>query len=340
MADITPNRNYTRISENGNDPAVDIANSLYQMVTEIDTDVQDIVDAITNDINQNVESLGNRVTTNEEDISSLDTRVTTNEGDISSLDTRVTTNEGDISSLDTRVTTNEEDISSLDTRVTTNEEDISSLTSAVSTAISAGAVMTFATPSAPAGWLKADGSAVSRSEYPNLFLAIGTLYGAGNGSTTFNLPDLRGEFVRGLDDGRGVDSFRTLGSFQIDVNKEHNHNWGNISTGANGGHSHTTPNHTHTLTDPGHTHQVTIFEWNSRQEVDSGSFYKQVWNSQKSVTYTTASSTTGISIASGGGGTTNSVNNHSHTIPLTATSVTGNNEARPRNIALLYCIKY
>lgn len=61
----------------------------------------------------------------------------------------------------------------------------------------AGAVMAFAMNSAPSGWLAADGTAVSRSTYAALFAAIGTTHGAGNGSTTFNLPDLRGIFVRG-----------------------------------------------------------------------------------------------------------------------------------------------
>ena len=61
----------------------------------------------------------------------------------------------------------------------------------------AGAVMPFAMNSAPAGWLAADGTAVSRSTYATLFAAISTTHGAGDGSTTFNLPDLRGIFVRG-----------------------------------------------------------------------------------------------------------------------------------------------
>jgi hypothetical protein len=63
--------------------------------------------------------------------------------------------------------------------------------------VPAGAVMPFAMNSAPAGWLAANGAAVSRSTYAALFSAIGTTYGAGNGSTTFTLPDLRGIFVRG-----------------------------------------------------------------------------------------------------------------------------------------------
>ena len=58
---------------------------------------------------------------------------------------------------------------------------------------------------------------VSRTTYADLFAACGTAYGAGDGSTTFALPDLRGEFIRGFDDGRGVDSGRVFGSAQSDA---------------------------------------------------------------------------------------------------------------------------
>ncbi|SEF19456.1 MULTISPECIES: phage tail protein [unclassified Variovorax] len=75
----------------------------------------------------------------------------------------------------------------------------------------------FAANSAPPGWLKANGAAVSRTAYAALFAAIGTTFGAGNGTTTFNLPDLRGEFPRGWDDGRGVDTGRVFGSSQLDA---------------------------------------------------------------------------------------------------------------------------
>lgn len=83
-----------------------------------------------------------------------------------------------------------------------------------------GLVALFAMSSAPAGWLKANGAAVSRATYAALFAAVGTTFGAGDGSTTFNLPDLRGEFLRGWDDGRGVDSGRAIGSAQADGIKQ------------------------------------------------------------------------------------------------------------------------
>ena len=79
-----------------------------------------------------------------------------------------------------------------------------------------GQVCFFAMDTAPDGFLKANGAAVSRTTFSALFNAIGTTFGAGDGSTTFNLPDMRGEFPRGWDDGRGVDSGRSFGTAQLD----------------------------------------------------------------------------------------------------------------------------
>ncbi len=94
---------------------------------------------------------------------------------------------------------------------------------------------------------------------------ICTVYGAGDGSTTFNLPDLRGEFLRGLDSGRGVDADRALGSAQGEEYKSHTHTGSSSNTGShthtgsvtvdsNGAHTHTVSgtaasagDHTHTL---------------------------------------------------------------------------------------------
>ena len=77
-----------------------------------------------------------------------------------------------------------------------------------------GAVFYFAANTAPTGFLKADGTAVSRTTYAALFAVTGTTYGVGDGTTTFNLPDLRGEFIRGWDDDRAVDTGRAFGSAQ------------------------------------------------------------------------------------------------------------------------------
>lgn len=98
--------------------------------------------------------------------------------------------------------------------------------------VPAGTVLWVAGSSAPAGYLKANGATISRSTYSSLFSAIGTTYGVGDGGTTFGIPDLRGEFVRSLDDGRGVDTGRTLGSAQAQDYQSH----------------------THGVSDPGHAH--------------------------------------------------------------------------------------
>lgn len=86
-----------------------------------------------------------------------------------------------------------------------------------------GTLIHFAGAGLPDGYLRANGATISRAIYAALFAAIGSTYGAGNGSTTFKLPDLRGEFLRGWDEGRGVDVGRTLGSWQADDFKSHTH---------------------------------------------------------------------------------------------------------------------
>lgn len=79
-----------------------------------------------------------------------------------------------------------------------------------------GSVSAFAMPTPPKGWLVCDGSEVSRTDYADLYAAIGTVWGDGDQISTFNLPDLRGEFLRGLDAGRGVDVDRVFASSQQD----------------------------------------------------------------------------------------------------------------------------
>ncbi len=161
--------------------------------------------------------------------------------------------------------------------------------------IPSGAVMYFAGQTAPTGWLKANGAAVSRTLYAALFQSIGTTYGTGDGRTTFNLPDLRGEFVRGWDDSRGVDSGRALGSAQGDAIRNIT---GKLDSGKNGA--------------------LQLFDYIE----PTGAFgveksWKQ-WTSD-----------------SGGGS-----NDLPSAITFDASSVVPTaNENRPRNIALLACIK-
>jgi microcystin-dependent protein len=97
-----------------------------------------------------------------------------------------------------------------------------------------GMVSYFAMRTAPIGWLKCNGDLVSRTTYSALFAAIGTTFGTGDGSTTFRLPDLRGEFTRGWDDGRNIDISggvsRVFGTTQADELRSHRHYISNSST--------------------------------------------------------------------------------------------------------------
>lgn len=152
----------------------------------------------------------------------------------------------------------------------------------------AGTVIYTARSTAPTGYLKANGAAVSRTTYATLFAAIGTTYGSGDGSTTFNLPDLRGEFVRGWDDGRGVDSGRVFGSAQAQSYQSH----------------------THGVSDPGHTHSEQTNDNTGGGQGGGGA-------NTGTQTVQTGSNVTGISITASGG-----------------------TETRPRNVALLACIRH
>ena len=169
-------------------------------------------------------------------------------------------------------------------------------------AVPTGSVHMMATTTAPSGYLKCDGSAVSRSTYAALFTIIGTTWGAGDGSSTFTLPDLRGEFVRGWDDGRGVDSGRNFASSQTDNNKQHNH----------------TASATSSVTDPGHFHSV----GSNNSDSGEGNTFNDRSDQPNTRTLTTDSASTGITVS-----TSVSVAND------------GGSEARPRNITMMYVIK-
>ena len=86
-----------------------------------------------------------------------------------------------------------------------------------------GAIMPFSFSLPPDGWLECNGAEISRITYANLFNKISTIYGSGDGINTFNIPDLRGEFIRGWDNGRGIDSGRLFATLQIDDFKSHQH---------------------------------------------------------------------------------------------------------------------
>lgn len=186
-----------------------------------------------------------------------------------------------------------------------------------------GDIFHTAANTAPSFSLKANGAAVSRTAYAALFARIGTRFGAGDGFTTFNLPDLRGEFVRGWDDGRGVDGGRELGSYQGGSLQLHGHS-GSAATAGNHGHSgKTTVNGTH-------SHTMTFLR--DRSPVDPGNAVLGDENYYGEQTHTTSKDGAhihGLSIDEAG--------NHTHTITI---GNTGGAETRPRNVALLACIAF
>ena len=103
------------------------------------------------------------------------------------------------------------------------KQAIAALSPAPPPGVPVGTVIASASTTTPAGYLHCNGGAISRRAYAPLHRAIGTRFGAGNGSTTFNIPDFRGTFLRGWDNGRGLDSGRLFGSYQADDFKAHTH---------------------------------------------------------------------------------------------------------------------
>ena len=170
-----------------------------------------------------------------------------------------------------------------------------------------GSVFTFASATVPSGFLECNGAAISRSTYATLFAIIGTTHGTGDGSSTFNLPDLRGQFVRGWANtktGTGDDG-RQFASSQSDQNLSHNHSLSTVSL--TGG-------------------IRKISEGFLAGGSATGVFTK---TSDGNNSITGASSTSPV-------GGVDFDGTHSHTIPSSG----GGDEARPKNLALMYIIKF
>lgn len=191
----------------------------------------------------------------------------------------------------------------------------------------------FAQNTAPTGWLKANGALVSRTTYATLFSKIGTTFGAGDGTTTFALPDLRGYFARGWDDGRGIDASRVFGSSQADAVENHTHTAS--SGGESADHSHTYSGQTSGRT-AAHTHSTWApfglgpLQHDATDEGDRG-VHATNWSNQ--------TSTESADHAHNFSGTT-SGRNVGHTHAITVNAGGGGAETRPLNVALLACIKY
>ena len=172
--------------------------------------------------------------------------------------------------------------------------------------IPTGTILTFGASTPPSGFLECNGSAISRSTYASLFSILSTTHGAGDGSSTFNIPDLRGQFVRGWDNSAGVDASRAFGSSQTDQNK----------------------NHTHTTDSQSLTGSVSHL---------SGSLANNPGSASGIITKLSPASAIGARSSGSANASGISIDaTHSHTI----SSSGGGTEARPKNIALMYIIKF
>lgn len=192
-----------------------------------------------------------------------------------------------------------------------------------------GVVQAFAGTTIPTNWLVCNGAAVSRTTFAALFSAIGVTYGVGDGATTFNVPDMRGVFLRGYDAGRGLDPARVYGSLQADALRSHTH------AVTDGGHGHTAVSgadgvHNHTVNDPGHNH---LYGLNNVNTAGAGSGAPRLGGNSEP----TSSSFTGISL--------NNSTSHTHPIAvnpgITGISIqnTGSTETRPVNLTMHFIIK-
>lgn len=160
--------------------------------------------------------------------------------------------------------------------------------------VPAGCIMPYAGATAPDGWLLCHGQAVSRTAYADLFAAIGTAHGAGDGSTTFNLPDLRGRIVAGRDDMGGADAGRLAGGIADRT----------VLGGAGGAATHVLvtgemPAHGHGVTDPGHQHSM-----QAGNPTPGGPTGRASWGDGNNLsTFSThGSGATGIAVQNAGGG--------------------------------------
>lgn len=148
-----------------------------------------------------------------------------------------------------------------------------------------GAVLTYAGATEPVGWLFARGQAVSRADFAALFAVLGTTYGPGNGSTTFNLPDGRGRVAVGKDNMGGTPANRVTAAVS---------GLAATTLGATGG-DQRLQDHNHGVDDPGHAH--------STSTVDAGPGDGQAGFGGASSSFgQTQDAQTGISVQNAGGG--------------------------------------
>jgi microcystin-dependent protein len=202
-----------------------------------------------------------------------------------------------------------------------------------------GAVTAYAGATAPGGYLECNGQAVSRTTYADLFTAIGTTYGSGDNSTTFNVPDMRDEFIRGKSDSRPVGN-KQAASFASHTHATSDPGHTHGASSSQNAHSHglNVNAHSHGVNDPSHRHDAVVGIGVSGSGLAGGSGIL--------LEYQTKFATTGISIQSAGniGGSTDSQTpGIGVSVAGAATGLSigaaGGDETRPQNIAQIYIIK-
>ena len=172
-----------------------------------------------------------------------------------------------------------------------------------------GAIIYYPKATPPTGYLKCNGDTIPNgsgtvqgitTDFTDLYAVVGA-----------TLPDLRGEFIRALDDGRGIDSSRTVNSAQTDLNKQHSHT--------------ATSSSTSNVTDGGHNHGAGYWGGSFGGSSGSNVFRSDNTSSNLAPSDMIKSNTSSISVA---------------TTTTTTVANDGGTEVRPRNVALLACIKY
>lgn len=265
----------------------------------------------------------------------------TRDGDYPGLRARATT-KGDVG-LDQIPNAISDDPATDSSEILASTAALNRLNQQISDAL-VGMVACFDMPTAPPGWLKRNGANVSRTAYAKLFAKIGTRHGAGDGSTTFNVGDSRAVFIRGLDEGRGLDPGRTLGSLQEGQNLSHTHTASStaVTDHVHGARTDAQGNHVHrTWTDTAGAHSHTIDLGRGEEDSRSTSTRGGVHRGYDDETSSTGDHSHQVNMDSSGQHnhtvSIEGAGGHSHGITINAS---GAHEARPLNQALLVCIKY
>jgi microcystin-dependent protein len=215
-----------------------------------------------------------------------------------------------------------------------------------------GSIVAYTVGVSPTGWLVCDGSSVNKEAYSKLYEVIGNTFGGIVTDLSFNLPDYRGAFLRGIGTHNGYEGPSNIHTFQAHATQTHNHLAS--STVGDLGHNHTQNDHTHTATtalnDPGHAHTQTTVNDDYNNFGGTGGIppgftidgdnttSTKNWNNINTA-YTGITATTSV--------VATAATNNTNTTGITVTTTIGNsttnanpNETRPYNYGVYWIIKY